>query len=155
MEIRAAEWPDLGCVARCEADAFALAPRRVDGDIAKAHSVLAAQIRAGEIHVATHSGRVIGYVSFATNYEHLFVGAIAVLPERQRQGVGSHLLAFAERTAADRDLDFVSLHSDGMIASNTRFYARRGYRETDRCEGPNYLRIYYSKAIAPPTAQAA
>lgn len=155
MEIRAAEWSDLGCVVQCEAEAFALAPRTHDGDVAKAHTVLAAQIRAGEIYVVTKSGRVLGYVSFATNCEHLFIGAIAVLPAHQRQGVGSCLLAFAELAAVDRELDFVSLYSDGMIAANTRFYVHRGYRETDRCDGPGFLRIYYSKDVPPVTARAA
>ncbi len=155
MEIRAAEWPDLACVARCEAEAFALKQRPVNGELAKSHTVLASQIRSGEIFVVTQSDRVVGYVSIAANYEHLFVGAIAVLPENQRQGIGSSLLAFAEQTASRRGLDFVSLYSDGHITENTRFYKRRGYHETDRTEGPDFLRVYYSKAIAPITARAA
>ncbi len=155
MEIRAAEWPDLGCVARCEAVAFALAPATCAGGLAKTHTVLAAQIRAGEIYVATRSGSIVGFISACPNYEHLFVAAIAVQPPHQRQGIGSRLLAFAEKFAAERGLDFVSLYSDGLNLSNTRFYTYRGYYETDRTEGPDFLRVYYSKDIAPVTARAA
>lgn len=163
MEIRAADWPDLACLVRCEAEAFELQPRAVDADfagqlesdVAKTHTVLAAQIRAGQIHVAMRADEVVGYVSVTADYEHLFVGAIAVLPAHQRQGLGSRLLAFAEQTAARRGMEFVSLYTDGLKAANLRFYTNRGYGETDRTEGPDFLRVYYSKLIVPVAARAA
>ncbi len=45
-------------------------------------------------------------------------------------------------------LPSLRLFTDGSTA-NHRFYRRRGYRETDRCEDGSFLRVYYIKVVAP------
>lgn len=151
MEMRAAIAPDLASIAECEARAFGAPARVISGDGTVSHAALLTQIRDGNVCVITKAGRVLGFISFAVNFEHLFVGIIAVLPEHQRQGLGSRLLAAAERRAALSGLDYVSLFSDGSDSPSTAFYRNRGYRETGRSVGPDFLRVYLSKAIAPET----
>jgi ribosomal protein S18 acetylase RimI-like enzyme len=155
MEIRTAVRPDLTAIAACEASAFGSPPPSVAGDTTKSHARLLAQILQGEIRVVEDEIGVLGFISFSTNYEHLFVSTIAVLPQHQRQGLGTRLLATAELEAAQRGLAHVSLFTDGPASHNLAFYRSRGFRETGRCEGPDFARIYLSKPIARDAAAAA
>jgi ribosomal protein S18 acetylase RimI-like enzyme len=153
MGIRRAVLSDLADVVACEDLAF---PRhdlnlRVRG--LKPNSNLEPKIREGSVHVIGPPGRILGYISFSANPDHLFVDAIGVLPEVQGRGLGSQLLAFAETMSLDLRLPSLRLFTDGNTA-NHRFYRRRGYRETDRCEDDSFLRVYYMKDVAP-HAQAA
>lgn len=150
MEIRAAQWTDLAAIVECEARGFGTPPRQLGSDGASAHAKLLGQIRAGEIAVISQGSAVLGFISVAAQYEHLYVAAIAVLPEHQRRGLGSRLLVHAERQGARCGLAFVSLSTDGSIAANMAFYRHHGYRETERCEAPNFSRVYFSKAIGAP-----
>ncbi len=155
MEIRTAVRPDLSAISDCETNAFGSPRRLIDGDGTKSHARLLAQIRDGEIRVIENGNGVAGFISFTTNFEHLFVSTIAVLPQYQRQGLGSLLLAKAEQEAVRRGLDHVSLFTDGPAADNVAFYESRGFGETDRCEGPGFARIYLSKPVTSEAAKAA
>jgi ribosomal protein S18 acetylase RimI-like enzyme len=148
MRIRSAALSDLAEVVACEDLAF---PRRdlnlrVRG--LEPDSNLEPKIREGSVHVIGPPGRILGYISFSANPDHVFVDAIGVLPELQGRGLGSQLLAFAEKMTLRLRLPSLRLFTDGSIA-NHRFYRRRGYRETDRCEDGSFLRVYYIKDVAP------
>jgi ribosomal protein S18 acetylase RimI-like enzyme len=155
MEIRTAVRGDLHALAHCEARAFDWTERPIEGDGAQSHFRLLSEIANGEIQVATQAGQVVGYISFTTIYDHLFISAIGVLPEHQRRGVGSKLLATAAQEATRRGLAHISLFTDGPAAHTLAFYRNRGFRETGRCEGPDFERIYLSKPLAPNAAAAA
>jgi GNAT superfamily N-acetyltransferase len=148
MQIRAAKISDLVEVGAC-AD---LAIAYVDGSRkireVKPDGELASQIRRGSVHVICGSARILGFISFSPNADHLFVDAIAVRPSHQCQGLGSRLLAFAEGEAARLGLRSVRLFTDGKLADNLNFYERRGYHETSRCDEGDFSRVFYSKDIA-------
>ena len=91
MQIRAAIASDLAAVASC-ADLSFGSPRSPDNRVE-----LALQIQEGSVHVICDAVQVLGYISFSQNRDYLFVDAVAVLPELHRQGLGTQLLAFAER----------------------------------------------------------
>jgi GNAT superfamily N-acetyltransferase len=131
MRIRAATIADLAQVVACEDLAF---PRFIPHSLGrlKPSSNLEPQIREGAVHVISTSARILAYISFSANPDHLFVHVIGVLPDLQGQGLGSQLLAFAERAALQLQLHSLKLFTDGSIANN-QFYRCRGYRETDRC----------------------
>jgi len=148
MRIRAATISDLVEVGAC-AD---LAMAHVDGsrnvrDV-KPDGELASQIRRGSVHVICGWARVLGFVSFSPNADHLFVDAIAVRPSHQRQGLGSRLLAFAEGEASRLGLRSVRLFTDGKLADNLNFFQSRGYHEISRCDECEFSRVFYSKDIA-------
>ena len=132
-EIRAATPWDLAAVASCADLAFGF-PRSPDNRVE-----LALQIQEGSVHVICDAARVLGYISFSPNRDHLYVDAIAVLPRLHRQGLGSRLLAFAEQEALRLGLRSVRLFTNGEIAGNLIFYRQRGYHETGRCVKPASL----------------
>jgi ribosomal protein S18 acetylase RimI-like enzyme len=155
MEIRTAVRADLAALALCEARAFGWPERPVEGDGARSHSRLLSEIANGQIEVATDAGRAVAFISCARTFDHLFVSVIGVLPEYQRRGLGDLLLAAAESEAARLGLSHVSLFDDGTEPHTLAFYRKRGYRETDRCEGAGFTRVYLSKPLSPGTAAAA
>ena len=142
MKVRGATAGDLAAVASCADVAFGV-PRSPDN-----RTELAIQIQQGLVQVMCDAALVLGYISFSPNRDHLFVEAIAVLPELHGHGIGSRLLAFAEQVALRLGLRSVRLFTSGEIAGNLSFYRRRGYRETGRCREDNFSRVFYSKDIA-------
>ena len=148
MRIRIAAPADISGIKACEEQAFDLSKRRGNTRDTSQSAVMAAQIDEGQVHVIQESSLILGYISFTSSFDHLFVDAIAVLPDHHRKGLGSRLLTHAEEAAADRGLGSVKLFTDGQIAGNNLFYQRLGYQETDRCVDENFSRIFYSKDVA-------
>jgi GNAT superfamily N-acetyltransferase len=73
------------------------------------------------------------------------IGRLAVVPDRQGQGLGSRLLEAVEDRlpASVRD---VRLFTGERSAANLRLYRRVGYRETHRTETPaGYALVHMSK----------
>ena len=93
MIVRGATAGDLAAVASCADVAFGV-PRSPDNRVE-----LAIQIQQALVQVMCDAARVLGYISFSPNRDHLFVEAIAVLPELHGHGIGSRLSAFAEQVA--------------------------------------------------------
>ena len=143
MKVRGAKASDLTAVASCADLAFDV-PRTPDN-----RAELASQIQQGLIQVMGDAARVLGYISFSPNRDHLFVEAIAVLPELHGHGIGSRLLAFAEQVALRLGLRSVRLFTSGEISGNLSFYRRHGYHETGCCREANFSRVFYRKDIAP------
>src|SRR5258705_13626224 len=120
MQIHAAISSDLAAITSCADRAFGVYPLRPGNWVE-----LALQIRSGSVHVICEGARVLGYISFSANRDHLFVETIAVLPHYHGQGLGTRLLAFAEKEALRRGLRSVTLFTDGKKANNLIFYRRR------------------------------
>ena len=81
----------------------------------------------------------------------------AVAPERQRQGVGSRILARAEEWA--REAGYAELAIDTAIPAThlVAFYTHRGYRQVEvaRFTRRNYESVVLSKTLGPaPSAPA-
>jgi ribosomal protein S18 acetylase RimI-like enzyme len=148
MRIRAATISDLAEVVACEDLAFPRFDLHSRAGDPKPDNNLEPQIREGSVHVIGLPTRILGYISVSANPDHLFVSAIGVLPELQGRGLGSQLLAFAEKMTLRLRLPSLKLFTDGSIANN-RFYRCRGYRETDRCDEGSFSRVFYMKSIAP------
>ena len=148
MQIRAATISDLVEVGACADLAIAHVDRSRKLREVRPDGELASQIRRGAVHVICGPARILGFISFAPNADHLFVDAIAVRPSHHRQGLGSRLLAFAEEEASRLGLHSVSLFTDGKLADNLSFFQCRGYHETSRCDEGEFSRVFYSKEIA-------
>jgi hypothetical protein len=94
--------------------------------------------------------QVLGYVAICRNADHLFVDTVAVLPSHHGQGLGSQLLAFAEREASRLKLPSVRLFAMDGTRDNLAFYHRRGYFETDRRVDDRASLVSLCKAISSP-----
>jgi GNAT superfamily N-acetyltransferase len=77
----------------------------------------------------------------------LVVNNVAVAPDRQRQGHGRALLAFAEDEARRRGLPEIRLHTHARMADNLIMYPRLGYVEAGRETQGGFDRVLFAKAL--------
>lgn len=148
MTIRPAHAADVAAVMTCESTAFAPFAAQDDMHDAKHRRDLAAQIEAGLVYVIGTSAVVDGCMTMWPTTGHLFIETLAVRPARHHRGLGSQLLAFAEREAARLQLSSVRLFTKESMADNVGFYQRRGYRETGRCDDDGFARVFYIKNVS-------
>ncbi|MEU5874914.1 GNAT family N-acetyltransferase [Glycomyces sp. NPDC047369] len=95
-----------------------------------------------ERYAARAGGTVLGYVelvTFLTDNQHLAAFELLVHPEHRRRGVGTALLGFAERRAAELERDtLLSAVSDSLDGApkqdhaGQHFAAARGYKTVDQ-----------------------
>jgi ribosomal protein S18 acetylase RimI-like enzyme len=78
----------------------------------------------------------------------LYLDNFAVAPDRQGQGIGRRLLAFAEEHARQLWLPEVRLLTNVMMWENQRMYLAAGYEEYARSEpAPGRSRIHFRKRV--------
>lgn len=89
---------------------------------------------ASERLLVARDDELIGFVMFRTQtrgYEQDitrgFIDNVYVVPERRREGVGSALLAAAERELRNHEVDAVGLQVMAANDDARRFYRERGY----------------------------
>lgn len=104
-----------------------------------------AAIAAGEVLVARLDGRLVGSVRRVLSGDDVEVGRLSVLPDLQRHGLGSLLMAAAEEVPGAVT---ASLFTGHLSAGNLGLYRRRGYREYDhRRVSPEVDLIYLRKQL--------
>ena len=106
--------------------------------------------------VATEKGRIVGFVALALHGpESVEIHVIAVAPERHRSGVGTALVAWAERFCAERKVRWLHVKTRGPSTPDpgyerTRhFYLARGFEplfETLELWGPEDAALIMVKA---------
>jgi ribosomal protein S18 acetylase RimI-like enzyme len=148
MHIRAATVTDLASIVRCADLAFATFAGLSDKRDVKLEDSLRSRILERSIHLICDEAQVLGYISLWPAADQMFIDTLAVLPKHHCRGLGSQLLAFADRETLRLGLDSINLFTKATIAENLAFYRHRGYRETSRCDDDGFCRVFYSKSIA-------
>jgi GNAT superfamily N-acetyltransferase len=82
----------------------------------------------------------VGCLRYEQSADHLWVRRVAVLPSHQRRGIGSSLMAWAEREAATRGLEWVQIGVRIALPANLAFYERLGYAVVSERAHPGYHR---------------
>jgi ribosomal protein S18 acetylase RimI-like enzyme len=117
-------------------------PAPMDADVA-------AQIAAGEVHVATDAtGAIRGFVVFRAEAGHMLLDNVAVLPEEAGRGTGKALIRFCEDTARGRGLATVRLYTNARMSANLALYPRLGYAEIGRRTEDGFDRVFFEKTLA-------
>jgi ribosomal protein S18 acetylase RimI-like enzyme len=106
-----------------------------------------AKVGEGHVSVAEDDGKVVGVIVLIEEPDHLLVENVAVEPERQSQGIGRALLAFAEAIARDAGLSTLRLYTNAAMTENLAFYSRLGYKEVDRRTDSGFKRVFFSKHL--------
>lgn len=88
---------------------------------------LSAALVSGGAGIAEIAGEPVGAVRFRSADDHLYVGRVAVHPERNGLGVARALMAFAERHAASLGLPETRLEVRRSLAGNVAMFERLGY----------------------------
>jgi ribosomal protein S18 acetylase RimI-like enzyme len=118
-------------------------------------------MRNGKIFVVRRRGKIIATLRlttkkpwaidksyFAKSENPLYLLAMAVAPEYQRQGVGRKCLREAERIARAWPADAIRLDAYDNIAGAGSFYARCGYTDVGRATYRGCPLIYYQRHLA-------
>lgn len=114
------------------AEAFGSPPLPVTEDYAP-------RIAAGEVWLLEDARDAVGLIVLQDAGDALLVYSVAVLPQRQGEGHGRRLLAFAEQVAADSGRQAVTLFTNARMERNLALYRRCGFVETGRRPNPHRL----------------
>jgi galactokinase len=101
-------------------------------------------VSAGELWLLRDDA-LAGVVVLRTVDEHLLVVNVAVEPDRQGEGLGRALLAFAEDEAIRRGLDELRLYTNVAMTENIALYGRLGWQEFDGSGEGRYSRVHFRK----------
>lgn len=108
-----------------------------------------ALIETGAVSILEDSDQVaIAIVVLVPKADHLLLDNIAVRPDRQGQGFGRRLVAFAENETRRLGYRELRLYTHQLMTENLALYARIGFAETGRGRQDGYERVFMYKPIA-------
>jgi GNAT superfamily N-acetyltransferase len=108
----------------------------------------AALIAAGAVSVLEPGdGEIAAIIVLLPKSDHLLLDNIAVRRDRQGQGLGRALIAFAEVEARRLGFDEMRLYTHQMMTENIALYARLGFVETGRGHDAGYDRVFMTKTV--------
>lgn len=128
--IRAAEDQDLDRIAELENVLFADSPWPWKEFEHELHENPFAILLVDE-----EEGRLVGYLDYWILYEQAQVATIGVDPEYQNRGIGSALLSYAEKDAADQGCETFSLEVRVSNAPARHLYEKHGFIQVNIRKG--------------------
>jgi ribosomal protein S18 acetylase RimI-like enzyme len=105
------------------------------------------QVAAGNAWVLELDGELLGLIVLVPKRAYMLIDNVAVIPERQRSGLGRMLLAFAETTAKERGYVEVQLYTNELMRENVAWYTKLGYQETSRGYNSGFRRVFMKKQL--------
>lgn len=116
----------------------------------------AALIDAGAVSVLEESeGDTAAIIVLLPKPDHLLLDNIAVRTDRQGQGLGRKLIAFAEAEARRLGHGELRLYTHVTMTENFALYTRLGFVETGRGNDAGYDRVFMAKRLGEPTTPGA
>jgi ribosomal protein S18 acetylase RimI-like enzyme len=106
-----------------------------------------ALVSASEVWIYEHDGSIDGVLVLQSKDDHLLVRTIAIAPDRQRKGLGTKLMRFAEAVALASGQQQIQLYTNEVMTGNVELYERLGFVETHRTGPENKRVIYMTKAV--------
>lgn len=106
-----------------------------------------ASVRSERVTVAVSGDELIGILVVEPTAEGLLLENVAVVPQRQGQGVGKALLLLAEAEARRHGLSTVYLYTNEKMVASLSLYQRIGYIEYVRRRECGLARVYLRKQI--------
>jgi len=92
-------------------------------------------------------GLIAAIIVLLPRPDHLLLDNIAVRPDRQGQGLGRRLIAFAESEARQLGYAELRLYTHETMTENIAFYTRLCFRETGRGHEAGYDRVFMTKPL--------
>jgi GNAT superfamily N-acetyltransferase len=104
-------------------------------------------IETASVFVAEYADTLAGVLVLRETGLGLLLENIAVMPQKQGQGVGKSLLQYAEQVARSRGHSLICLYTHELMSENLDRYARIGYVEFERREEHGFRRVYMRKTV--------
>lgn len=136
MTMRQAAASDLPLVNNVTRRAYAHYVALFGGDPIPVTENYAPRIAAGEVWLLEDAGEAIGLIVIEDEPDRLVIYSVAVVPERQGEGLGHKLLAFAEELALERKRGLLALYTNSRMERNIALYQRAGFVESGRRPNP-------------------
>jgi GNAT superfamily N-acetyltransferase len=92
-------------------------------------------------------GEIAAIIVLLPKADHLLLDNIAVRRDRQGQGLGRLLIAFAESEAHRLGFSELRLYTHQKMTENIALYTRLGFVETGRGQGAGYDRVFMTKRL--------
>jgi GNAT superfamily N-acetyltransferase len=147
--IRRAQPEDRAVVERIVREAYAMYIERIGKPPGPMLDDYAALIADGAVNVLEDSdGTVAAIIVLLPKPDHLLFDNIAVRPDRQGQGLGRLLIAFAEDEARRLGYAELRLYTHEKMVENIALYTRLGFVETGRGHEAGYDRVFMTKRLA-------
>jgi ribosomal protein S18 acetylase RimI-like enzyme len=147
MRIRSAVPAEAEAIHELVKRAYAHYVDRIGGRPGPMDTDYAEKVAGGHVSVADDAGEVVGLVVLVREPGHLLVENVAVAPERQGEGIGRALLAFAEAVAREAGIATLRLYTHVAMTENLALYPRLGYEETHRRTDNGFERVFFAKHL--------
>lgn len=147
MRIRRAEAADISVVEELAQRAYGPYVARIGVRPGPLDDDYAGKVSGGSVFVAEDDDVVIGFIVLVDGADHLLVENVAVAPERQSEGIGRTLLAFADDTARDAGHSTVKLYTHSRMTRNLALYRQLGFEEVAGPVGDRSERVFFAKRL--------
>jgi len=146
--IRRAQPEDRAAVERIVRDAYGIYIERIGKPPGPMLDDYAALIADGAVSALDEpDGTIAGIIVLLPQPDHLLLDNIAVRPDRQGQGLGRQLVAFAEAEARRLGHAELRLYTHQRMTENIALYTRLGFVETGRGREAGYDRVFMTKRL--------
>ena len=146
--IRRAQPTDRAVVERIVRDAYGMYVERIGKPPGPMLDDYGALIADGVVSVLEDSdGTIAAIIVLLPKSDHLLLDNIAVRPDRQGQGLGRLLIAFAEDDARRLGYAELRLYTHEAMTENIILYGRLGFVETGRGQQASYNRVFMTKRL--------
>ncbi|MCR9134879.1 MAG: GNAT family N-acetyltransferase [Alphaproteobacteria bacterium] len=147
-EPRLATLRDLEAIEQCAQQSYHPYVERIGQPPAPMIADFRSHIQHGQVHVLTDmDDSLCGFVIFHRSDDCLFLENVAVAPDKQGNGYGRHLIAFAEWSALQSGLAIIRLYTNIHMEENLGLYKALGYAEIDRRREDGFDRVYFEKHL--------
>ncbi len=146
--IRCARPADRAAIERIVRAAYGLYVERIGKPPGPMLDDYTALISDGRVSVLEEADRTMAaIIVLLPEPDHLLLDNIAVRPDRQGQGLGRRLIAFAEEQARRLGHSEVRLYTHEKMTENIALYTRLGFVETGRGQQAGYHRVFMTKRL--------
>jgi GNAT superfamily N-acetyltransferase len=146
--IRRAQPEDRAAVERIVRDAYGIYIERIGKPPGPMLDDYAALIADGAVSALDEpDGTIAGIIVLLPQPDHLLLDNIAVRPDRQGQGLGRQLVAFAEAEARRLGHAELRLYTHQRMTEKIALYTRLGFVETGRGREAGYDRVFMTKRL--------
>jgi GNAT superfamily N-acetyltransferase len=145
--IRSAQPDDRGAVEAIVTAAYSVYIERIGKPPGPMLDDYARLIDEGAVSVFETDGTIAALIVLLTKPDHLLLDNIAVRPDRQGQGLGRRLIAFAESEARRLGHAELRLYTHATMSENIALYTRLGFHETWRGRDAGYDRVFMTKRL--------
>ena len=146
--IRCARPADRAAIERIVRAAYGLYVERIGKPPGPMLDDYTALISDGRVSVLEEADRTMAaIIVLLPEPDHLLLDNIAVRPDRQGQGLGRRLIAFAEEQARRLGHSEVRLYTHEKMTENIALYTRLGFVETGRGQKAGYDRVFMRKRL--------